>query len=307
MKKLAFPLACALSVASVDAANILFVSFHSTDAPSANAANTAFGFNTTGEAPDKGFTDLLRNAGHNVTRVLTTGTPNLAQLNAADLVIVSRSVPSGDYQTDQESRDWNSVTAPMMILGGYIIRGVGTAPANARLGLMAGNNIPDTTGNVTITATDPNHPIYQGITLGAGNTLAYATDVNNPAGTLQRGISTVTGATAGGGTTLATTDIAGVAGLIIGEWQAGATMADQTSATFPTQDTLGGHRMVFLAGSREHAAAPTSSEIAGIMNLTPEGRQLLLNAVDYMAVPEPSTYALIGLGGMALFFRRRSR
>jgi hypothetical protein len=303
MKKLAFPLACALTVASTDAANILFVSFHSTDAPSANAANAAFGFNTTGEAPDKGFTDLLRNAGHTVTRVLTTGTPNLAQMNAADLVIISRSVPSGDFQTDQETRDWNGVTAPMMILGGYIIRGNAGTATNARLGLMAGNTIPDTTGNVTLTVTNPNHPIFEGITLGAGNTLSYATDVTNPAGTLQRGISTVTGATAGGGTTLATTDIAGVAGLIIGEWQAGATMAD--NATVPPADTLGGHRMVFLAGSREHAAAPTSSEIAGIMNLTPEGQQVLLNAVDYMAVPEPSTYALIGLGGMALLLRRR--
>jgi hypothetical protein len=306
MKKLAFPLACVLSIYSANAANIIFVSFHATDAPSANAANAAYGFNTTGEAPDKGFTDLLRNAGHTVTRMLTTGTPNLATLNAADLVIISRSVPSGDYQQDQETRDWNGVTAPMMILGGFVIRG-GNA-GGSRLGLMAGEATIDTTGNVTLTATAPAHPIFQGITLGTGNTLSYATDVNNPAGTLQRGISVVPGATAAGGLTLGTTVVGGNPGLVIGEWQAGATTADNTTtspATFPTPDTLGGHRMVFLAGSREHAATPTSSEIAGIMDLTPEGRQLLLNAVNYMAVPEPSTYALFGLGGMALLLRRR--
>jgi hypothetical protein len=67
-------------------------------------------------------------------------------------------------------------------------------------------------------------------------------------------------------------------------------------------DTLGGHRLVFLTGSRENVI---TAEGAGMYDLTPEGKQLFLNAVSYMAVPEPSTYALVGLGGMALFFRRR--
>jgi hypothetical protein len=303
MKKLAFPLACVLSIYSANAANIVFVSFHGTDAPTANASNAAWGFT---EAPDKGFTDLLRNSGHTVTRMVTTGAPNLATLNAADLVIISRSVPSGDYQDDPETLAWNSVTAPMMILGGYIVRG-GTG-GGSRLGLMAGETIPDTTGAVTMTVSDPTHPLFQGITLGAGNTLSYAVPVNTPTGIPQRGISVVTGATAAGGVVLGTTDIGTpvAPSLLIGEWQAGA-----STATTPA-NTLGGHRMIFLAGSREHAAnaaavppLTTSSEIAGVMNLTPEGQQLFLNAVNYMAVPEPSTYALFGLGGMALLLRRR--
>ncbi|HUS34129.1 MAG TPA: hypothetical protein VM680_02135, partial [Verrucomicrobiae bacterium] len=82
MKKLAFPLACVLTVASADAANIIWVSFHPGDnTPSANAA--AAGFTT---APDAGYTQALTAAGHTVTRVVSSGTPNTAQLNAADLV-----------------------------------------------------------------------------------------------------------------------------------------------------------------------------------------------------------------------------
>jgi hypothetical protein len=293
MKKLAFPLACVLSaVASADAANILFVSFHQNDAP-ANAGATAAGFTS---APDIGYTDALRAAGHTVTRVLTSGTPNTAQLNAADLVIISRSVPSGDYELDAETAAWNGVTAPTLILGGYILR------AN-RLGYVTASTAPvDTTGNVTLQATQPNHPIFQGITLGTGNTLAYAVPVSYT-NNVQRGISVNTDPLAGGGTMIATVDpagqpagLAGGNGLLIAEWQAGAQMS-----TAPV-DTLGGHRMVLLTGTRENGIA---SDAAGIYDLTPEGRQLFLNAVDYMAVPEPSTYALIGLGGIALFFRRR--
>jgi hypothetical protein len=290
MKKLAFPLACVLTVASAQAANIVWVSFHpGENQPSVNAA--AAGFTT---APDAGYTQALTAAGHNVTRVVTSGTPNAAQLNAADLVIISRSVPSGDYQDPPETAAWNtSITAPTMILGGYIVR-------QNRLGYVTASNIPDTTNPVTLQAVQPSHPIFSGITLGAGNTLSYAVPVTYT-NSLQRGISTLTDPLAGGGTLIATVDPAGQTtaanGLLIAEWPAGATMAD----TAPN-DILGGRRMVFLTGSRENII---TSEGSGMYDLTPEGRQLFLNAVSYMAVPEPSTYALLGLGGMALLLRRR--
>ena len=291
MKKLAFPLACVLTVANLNAANIIWISFHPADnQPSANAA--AAGFTS---APDAGYTQALTAAGHNVTRVVSSPTPNLAQLNAADLVIISRSVGSGDYDAQTETAAWNSITAPTMILGGYVLR-------NSRLGYVTGATIPDTVNPVTLVAVQPSHPIFAGVTLGTGNTLSYAVPVSYT-NSLQRGISVNTDPLAGGGTLIAKVDPtgqpAGLAngGLLIGEWQAGSTMAD----TAPS-DTLGGHRMVFLTGSRENII---TSEGAGMYDLTPEGKQLFLNAVSYMAVPEPSTYALLGLGGMALFFRRR--
>ena len=63
--------------------------------------------------------------------------------------------------------------------------------------------------------------------------------------------------------------------------------------------------MVFLSGSRE--ASGVTSETAGIFDLTADGSQLFLNAVDYMAVPEPSTWAMIGLGMAGFLLLRRNR
>ncbi|MBK7998505.1 MAG: hypothetical protein IPK15_07260 [Verrucomicrobia bacterium] len=54
-----------------DAANIMFVSFHSGDNTPSAAAVTA-GFT---QAPDVGYTQLLQNNGHTVTRVVTSDTP----------------------------------------------------------------------------------------------------------------------------------------------------------------------------------------------------------------------------------------
>ena len=85
------------------AANIVWVSFHTADdTPSSGAAGTGF---TT--ATDKGYTDLLKANGYNVTRYVTTATPDAALLNAADLVIVSRSVGSANYQ-DAAATTWNT-------------------------------------------------------------------------------------------------------------------------------------------------------------------------------------------------------
>src|SRR6185436_1408150 len=101
---------------------------------------------------------------------------------------------------------------------------------------------------------------------------------------------------AGGGTILATVRTAGDAalgGMVIGEWQAGATMA-----TSPA-DTLGGHRLVILTGSRESATPALTSEGAGIYDLEPDGARLLLNAVNYMA---PSYRATVLADGPIAYY-----
>lgn len=268
MKKLAFFLLSTLvSVVSLRAADIYWVSFHPDDnTPSANAATAGFT-----NAPDVGYTQLLRNNGHTVTRIVTSGTPDTNLLNAADLVIISRSVPSGDYELDAETAAWNGITAPTIILGGYVIR-------QNRLGYMAGSTIPDTAGTVRLRALVPGHPIFAGISLDAARVMVnpYANRVSYT-NALQRGISVVTGATAGSGTILATIGTAGdpaFGGMVIGEWLSGATMS-----TSPA-DTLGGHRLVLLTGSRE--ASGLTAEGSGIYDLTTDGAQLLLNAVNYM-------------------------
>lgn len=264
---------------SPSSAKIAWVSFHSADGTPSSAAATA-GFTN---ASDVGYTRLLADNGHQVTRVVTSGSPNATLLNAFDLVIISRSVPSGDYQDPPETLGWNSLTAPTMIMGGYVIR-------NSRLGFTTGGTIPDTAGAVKLTVTDTNHPIFAGVALDSAGTMVntYA-DLVYHNNVVQRGISVNTDPVAGDGAVLATVGTIGdpaADGMIIGEWQAGAIMGNTAG------DVLGGHRLVFLTGSRENNGL--TSEGAGIYDLGPDGAKMFLNAVNYMAgtVPAPERPAL---------------
>jgi hypothetical protein len=279
-------------------ARIAWISFHSADETPSTAAATA-GFTN---AADVAYTRLLEEAGHEVTRFRTSGTPDTNVLNTFDLVIISRSVPSGDYQDPPETLAWNSaVTAPTMILGGYIIR-------QNRLGFMTGSTIPDTTNSIKLTITDTNHPIFAGISVDASGTMLndyanIATYTNNP----QRGISVVTGPVATGGEVLATVgtpEDPTFGGMIIAEFPAGNVLANGTA------NTLGGDRLVFLTGSRESATPALTSEGSGIFDLTPDGTKMFLNAVNYMAgltgptEPEPPALAITrnAGGGITITF-----
>src|SRR5262245_35482681 len=109
----------ALSGSSLPAANIAFVSYHSAD-NTPNAAATTAGFTN---APDKGYTQLLAANGHTVTRFLTTDNidtqPALqAALATNDLIIISRSAPSGHYQAVGEVGAWSGIAKPIMVLSG---------------------------------------------------------------------------------------------------------------------------------------------------------------------------------------------
>ena len=256
-------------VPPVTGANIAWVSFHPADNDPAADAKTA-GFT---EAPDAGYTKLLASKGNKVTRFVTSGTPDVAKLNTFDLVIISRSVPSGDYQDPPETLAWNGITAPTMIMGGYIIR-------NSRLGYTTGATIPDSTGPVLLSVKNPKHPIFEGVALDANglmvNTYANLASYTN---STQVGISVNTDPVAGGGTILATVGTTGdptFGGMIIGEWMPGAKMGNAAG------DILGGHRLVFLSGSREKGI---TSQAAGIYDLKEDGAQMFLNAVKYMTLP----------------------
>ena len=253
---------------------IAWVSFHpGDDTPATDAATAGFT-----RAPDVGYTELLASRNYAVTRIVTSGTPDTALLNTFDLVIISRSVPSGDYQDPPETLAWNtSLTAPTMIMGGYVLR-------NSRLGFTTGGTIPDTAGTITLKVNEPAHPIFAGVALDANNVMVnpYANLVtwNN---TVQRGISVNTDPIAAGGKILATVGTAGdpaFGGMIIGEWPAGAVTANARG------DVLGGRRLVFLSGSRE--ASGLTSQGAGIYDLTEDGAKLFLNAVQYMIAPPPA-------------------
>lgn len=263
-------------------ADIAWVSFHpADDAPGAGAAGAGFT-----EAPDKAYTDLLAGDGYNVTRYVTTGTPDMAALEAADLVIISRSVNSGHY-SNASATIWNGIRAPMIIMSGYTLR-------SSRMGFTTGTNMPDTTGDIALAVTDPNHPIFAGIPLTDGvmdnpfaGVVIYPTDGT----TVARGISINDDPINPDGTVLGVIAAPSdpnvsangpVGGMVIGEWPAGAVLTHSGGAG---TDILAGPRLVFLSGARE--ASGISSETAGMYDLYADGAQMLLNAVAYMLVPQP--------------------
>ncbi|MCF7973808.1 MAG: discoidin domain-containing protein [Phycisphaerae bacterium] len=250
---------------------IAWVSFHNDDTqPSAGASGAGFT-----EAPDKPYTDLLEANGYEVMRYITTNAPDPAVLNAVDLVIVSRSVASGGYQ-DAGATAWNSITTPMIIAGGYTTR-------SSRMGFTTGGTMVDTSGDITLTVNSPTHPIFAGIELINGTmanpfagVVVYPTDGTTAA----RGISINNDPLNADGTLLASISSAGngpAGGMVIGEWQAGATLIHTGGAG---TDILAGHRLVFLTGARE--ADGISSETAGLYDLYEDGAALFLNAVEYM-------------------------
>ncbi len=263
---------------------VIWVSFHGADdAPSAGAAGVGFT-----EAPDKGYTDLLKANGYDVTRYITTNNPDPVVLKAADLVIISRSVASSGYQNNGATA-WNSIAAPMIIVNGYTIR-------KNRMGFATGNNIPDITGDITLTVNDPTHPIFAGIPLVDGvmvnpyaGLATYPTD-----GTQAFGISVVTDAPSANGTVLATLSAASgsvtAGSMVIAEWPAGATVTHDGGAG---TDVLGGPRLVFLTGSRENGGK--SSEATGMYDLYEDGGKMFLNAVKYMIPVKPADPGTDGL------------
>jgi hypothetical protein len=147
------------------------------------------------------------------------------------------------------------------------------------MGYTTGNTIPDTDRTISLTLIDPEHPVFAGIDLDEANTMLNPfADIVSFGELLQRGISVNTDPTAGDGTVLATVGTEGdpaFGGMVIGEWQAGTTMANSNA------DILAGHRLVFLSGSREQGI---TSDAAGIYDLTGDGARMFLNAVKYMAV-----------------------
>jgi hypothetical protein len=250
---------------------IIWVSRHGADdAPSAGAAGQGFT-----EAPDKGYTDLLKANGYDVTRYIQTSTPDVNVLNAADLVIVSRSSPASSFQ-NAAATAWNGISAPMIITH-YTIRANG-------MGFATGNAQTHITGDITLTGSNPTHPIFAGIPLTGGTmdnpfagVVVYPTD-----GTEARGLMIITDAPNANGTVLATVSAAGngpAGAMIIGEWPAGATLTHSGGAG---TDILAGHRLVFLTGSCIYSNKGQSAETEGMYDLHPDGAQMFLNAVRYM-------------------------
>ncbi|MEM7385415.1 MAG: LamG-like jellyroll fold domain-containing protein, partial [Verrucomicrobiota bacterium] len=208
------------------------------------------------------FRTLLTDNGHTVTEmfIMDPTEEEQAMLNAADLVIVSRKVNSGSYN----NQTWDeTITAPLILMSPYLSR-------SNRWVWFDGNGLADETP-AEITANDPSHPIFAGLTVADGVTGAWHTAVD-------RGTSLATDAVSNGGTAIATSPSGAI---VAAEW--------------PADTVAVGPRLMFNAGSRELDGA--GIETAGKFDLTDEGVVAFLNAVAYIAGGSSDLPAIEGLLG----------
>jgi len=233
---------------------------------------------------DIGFKNVLEANGHTVDR--RTGRPwrsldagEIADLNAADLVIVSRDTDSGQYDDGSEPTVWNGITTPLMLMSQYLTRSSRWKWLNT--GHTGGTNDGD------LKIIDTGHPIFQGVALDPDDTLDIATS-----GTPR------TGTNAGNGHLIATD--ADSSNITIALWDPG------TEFYSGAGQTAGDYRMFFGAGVN-------GNNPKGGYNLTAAGEQVFLNAVDFLLpgptiIPEPSTLLIwAGLLGLGICGWRRRR
>jgi hypothetical protein len=251
--------------------------------PSAGAVDILWVHEDHGPGFDVGWKDLLAASGHNVQNRIFTALDQAAidEMNAAPLVIFSRDTNSGEYDDDNEVAQWNGITAPMIVMTPYLLR-------SSRWRMADSTSIVDVSGNLE--AVDPNHPIFDGVALDASNQVAvwdntaFGPDDNiDLLGTTDFGNATVIAQEAGTGYPWIATWETGV------EYYSG-------SGQFAS-----GPRM-FLSGGSDDDPNSWGGE-----NFTAAGEQILLNAIEIMAIPEPSALASLVAGALLLLGFGRAR
>jgi len=225
---------------------------------------------------DQGFVDVLTAAGYKVdyqpgTQVGTgwvsyweTLDPNkLAVLDAADLVILARGCNSSGMATDvNELAAWNGVKTPVMLMSSYIA-------ANNRWKWVNVNSQDARKAYYDLKAVDPNHPVFEGVTLDPNNVVTWF-DPNAASGYA----SFINFADAGNGRVLAVRPDNG--NMLIAEW-------DPNVETYTGSGQIPADvRMLFGAGTQEVSGQKTNW---GVFNLSAEGQKIFLNAVNHLLNP----------------------
>jgi len=227
----------------------------------------AYDDNQDGAPDDQAWVDMLTAKGNTVDYQYvalgngywrTLDDAKIAALNAADLIIVSRNISSGDYDDGDEISQWNSVTTPLILTTPYLVR-------NTRWNWVNSATIPNL--DVPMVATVPEHPVFEGVALDVDNVVLAMDGTVGP-------ISFIT-TDVGNGTLIAETTSAD-AWIIV--WEAGVEF-------YPGSGQIaGGPRMFFAAGTQETVPAIGRGEY----NLTPDGEKIFLNAVKMMLPVKPS-------------------
>ncbi len=196
---------------------------------------------------DQSYISLLSDEGYNVNAVENYWkglTATLAtELNAYDLVIISKRTNSTDYGSDATVRaNWQNVTTPIINMNNYINR-------SSRLEFF-NTTVNNDNVNYLMIAESVDHPIFTNTTLDTDNkTLQLTTEI------YQGNDAT----NAGNGTVLASAPDNGI--VTIAEWEAG-------KACYEGAGVQAGKRMWYACSYS--------------YNFTEAGTTLFLNSVEYM-------------------------
>ena len=215
-----------------------------------------------GVRDDKGLEDFLVAEGYTVDvrpdYWITIDANKVAELNAADLVVISRSTTSGNYNTAEKIAAWNAITTPTINMTVYLTR-------NSRWKMV--NNA--TIANIApkMMPVDPNHPVFAGVELDPNGLVALDATIGTGQTSFLQTLDM------GNGTLIAkgVGDYAWIA-----EWPRGVEYYAGAG------QFAGGKRMMFVAGTQEVGATPQ-----GAFNLTEVGKQIFSNAVAYMIARTP--------------------
>lgn len=189
--------------------------------------------------------------------------PNrIAELEAADLIIVSRGAATTNYDAAGEATKWNALTTPLLNLNAWLLRN------NGKWCWMNSTAATKDSGSPILLALDPNHPVFVNVGLDA-NDLVQILDPGVGSGNT----SFINSLDVGNGTLLASS-VGVYAAAWIAEWTPGLEF-------YPGAGQFaGGPRMMFMAGTQD------ASSSQGEFNLNAAGHQLLYNMMAYLLAQE---------------------
>ena len=241
-----------------------------------------------GVQDDVSWVDWLKAEGYNVdARPGNWSDPldanEIAELNAADLIIASRGMATGDFD-GAETAKWNALTTPILCTNAWMIR-------NNRWKWMNSGDARKDGDSPLMMVTDANHPIFVGVTIDQDG-LADVLDPNAGSGHTSFLFDYLD---PGNGTMLAMSLGLYTTAWIV-EWPAGVEYYAGAA------EIAGGKRMLFMAGTQDdpYTVSATDANImpVGVFNLNANGQQLLRNTLAYlMSIPvENFSFELPGTG-----------
>jgi hypothetical protein len=205
----------------------------------------------------------------------------IAELQAADLILFSRTAESHYYSSPNEPPQWNALPVPLLQMNPNFTH-------HSQWNWVASNLTASDAAPASLEAIVPSHPIFWNVRWAAsvsdaqGNPLQTVPAIDLNVGS---GITSFSGTVGMGNGRLLAKPLGFDLGWIA-EWDAGVEF-------YPGAGQFaGGKRLLFCAGTKEiqvvdPATEETSSTAQGELNLTPEGLQMFRNAIDYLLSSAP--------------------